>query len=82
MVNVIFDPVFEKRVKKIKDTRLKEKVKKQVAKIIEQPSIGKPMRYGRKDTRELHTPPFRPSYHYDEEKQLVIFLDLYHKDEQ
>lgn len=80
MVDVIFDPYFEKNFKKIKDSALKEKIIKQIAKIKETPDIGKPMRYARKGTRELYVPPFRLSYQI--EGTTVLILDLYHKDEQ
>ncbi|MCH8328823.1 MAG: type II toxin-antitoxin system RelE/ParE family toxin, partial [Nanoarchaeota archaeon] len=60
----------------------KEKIKKQIAKIIESPEIGKPMRYSRKGTRELHIQPFRISYAYMKDKNKIIFLDIYPKDEQ
>ena len=73
---------FLKKIEKIKDGGLKEKVKKQVAKIIEFPEIGKPMMYSRKGTRELYIKPFRLSYAYLKEDNKIIFLDLYHKDEQ
>ena len=80
MVNVVYDPLFEKKVRKIKDTLLKEKVKKHIIKIINSPETGKPMRFSRKGTREVYIKPFRLSYLYEEDK--IIFLDLYHKDEQ
>jgi len=82
MVKVLFDSVFEKQVKKIKDAALKTKIKKQIGKLIENPELGKPMRYSRKGTREVYVPPFRLSYHYDKKKQQLTFLDLYHKDQQ
>ncbi|MFH1591595.1 MAG: hypothetical protein ABIC95_06755 [archaeon] len=56
MVNVEFNPSFAKTIKKISDGALKERVKKQVAKIVERPEIGKPMRYARKGTREVYIP--------------------------
>lgn len=77
---ILFEASFQKTIEKIKDTILKEKVKKQIQKIIENPEIGKPMRYARKGTRELYIPPFRLSYACYENK--IIFLDLYHKDKQ
>ena len=80
MVNVEFDSFFEKKVKKIKDSSLKEKVKKQIAKIIQEPEIGKPMRFSQKGTREVYIKPFRLSYFYH--KNTIVFLELYHKDEQ
>jgi len=82
MVEVEFDDHFEKAFSKIKDPALKEKIFKQLTKIRENPEIGKPMMYSRKGTRELYTSPFRLSYAYLKEQDLVIILDLYHKDEQ
>ncbi|MBI4919537.1 type II toxin-antitoxin system RelE/ParE family toxin [archaeon] len=80
MVEVIFDPYFEKKFSKIKDSATKEKVVKQIEKIRDNPEIGKPMRYSRKGTRELYIPPYRLSYKC--EGEIVYLLDLYHKDEQ
>jgi mRNA-degrading endonuclease RelE of RelBE toxin-antitoxin system len=82
MVTTEFGPHFEKGFKKIKDQALKDKVKKQLKKIIDNPEIGKPMRYERKGTRESYVPPFRLSYAYLEKEDKIIFLYLYHKDEQ
>ena len=67
---------------KIKNQADKEKVKKQITKIIANPEIGKPMRYARKGTREVYTGSFRLSYAYIPEENKLVFLDLYHKDEQ
>ncbi len=82
MTDVKFDGIFEKAYKKIKDEALKLRVKKQIAKIIESHEIGKPMRHDRKGTREVYIAPFRLSYAYIKEEDKIIFLDLYHKDEQ
>lgn len=80
MVEVIFDPLFKKDFKKIKDKFLKDKVIKQISKIKDNPEIGKPMRYDRKGTRELYISPLRLSYKV--EGDIVYILALYHKDEQ
>lgn len=82
MVKVEYDTRFKKRVQKIKDELVKKRVKKQIAKIVNDPEVGKPMRYTRKGTRELHIPPHRLSYLYLEEDDVVVLIDLYHKDEQ
>lgn len=82
MVNVAYNVLFEKRVKKIRDARTKEQVKQQVIRIVNNPEVGKPMRYSRKNAREIYIPPFRLSYQYDAEQDLIIFLDLYHKNKQ
>jgi mRNA-degrading endonuclease RelE of RelBE toxin-antitoxin system len=82
MVTVAYDPRFESIVSKIKNEGLKERIKKQIRKIIADPEAGKPMRYIRKDTREVRIPPFRLSYAYLKNEDKIILLDLYHKDEQ
>ena len=82
MVSVEFSSSFEKRIKKIKNKSLKSQLKKQIIKIIDNPKIGKPMKYGRKSTRETYVPPLRLSYTYLTEENKIIFLELYHKDEQ
>ena len=82
MVKSVFHPEFQKIFSKIKDSSLKEKIIKQFAKIRENPELGKPMQYNRKGTREVYVPPFRLSYTYIPEQDKIIFLDLYHKDEQ
>ena len=82
MVIVEFHPQFQKIFSKIKDNSLKEKIIKQFSKIRENPEIGKPMRNVRKGTREIYIAPFRLSYAYVKSEDKIIFLDLYHKDEQ
>jgi mRNA-degrading endonuclease RelE of RelBE toxin-antitoxin system len=82
MLTIEYKDEFLKRISKIKDACSKEKVKKQVQKIVADPEIGKPMRFSRKGTRELYIPPFRLAYAYLPEEKKLIFLDIYHKDEQ
>ena len=73
---------FLKKMSKIKHQAIKEQIKKQVEKIIENPEIGKPMMYSRKGTRELYVKPYRLAYAYFQEEEKIVFIDLYHKDEQ
>ncbi len=73
---------FVKTIKKIKDNLIKQKIEKQINKIIQDPETGKPMMYSRKGTREIYIPPFRLSYNYIKEEDKIIFLELYHKDKQ
>lgn len=82
MVEIRFDKKFISIFSKIKDNSLKEKITKQIKKISENTEIGKPMRYNRKGTRELYVKPFRLSYSYTKDNNVVYILDLYHKDEQ
>ena len=79
--NVKFDKVFDKKFDKLEKS-MKIKVLKQVNKIVENPEIGKPMRYERTHTRELYIKPFRISYSWDSGLLVILFLDIYHKDNQ
>jgi mRNA-degrading endonuclease RelE of RelBE toxin-antitoxin system len=82
MVIVDFTDDFEKSVKKIRDASLLERTKKHIKKIVDNPETGKPMRYARKGTREVYVPPFRISYAYFKEQDRILFINIYHKDEQ
>ncbi len=82
MVTVAYEDSFEKSIRKLKDSLLKEKIKKQIRKIIQSPEIGKPMKFSRKGTREIYVSPFRLAYTYSKNADKIVFCDLYHKDEQ
>ena len=82
MLTVEYTDDLLKTIRKIKNNSVKEKIKKHIAKIIEYPEIGKPMRYARKGTRELYIGSYRLAYTYFKEEKKIILLDLYHKDEQ
>jgi len=79
MLIIDYKDTFLKKISRIKDKNLKEKVKKQIKKIIENPLLGKPMRFSRKGTRELYVKPFRLGYAYVEKENKLISLDIYHK---
>ena len=82
MLKTYYEPDFLEKIRKIKNNLLKEKVKKQIRKIISNPEVGKPMRYERKQTREVYIKPYRLSYIYIKAEQKIVFLDFYHKDKQ
>tara|TARA_Y100000310_G_scaffold305653_1_gene346048 strand:+ start:679 stop:927 length:249 start_codon:yes stop_codon:yes gene_type:complete len=82
MVKSFFGENFQKKFSKIKNKSLKDKIIKQFEKIGNNPEIGKPMRNVRKGTREVYISSYRLSYAYIKEEDKIIFLDLYHKDEQ
>jgi len=82
MVTYEYDKHFQKQFKKIKNSSFKSKILKQIEKIMENPTIGKPMRYEKKGTREVYIAPFRLVYAFLEKEEKLIFLDIYHKDEQ
>ena len=82
MVNVIFDKKFKELFSKIKEPILKTKIIKQIEKIKTNPEVGKPMRNVRKGTRELYVKPFRLSYEYFKDRNVIYVLGFYHKDGQ
>ncbi|MEA1894110.1 MAG: hypothetical protein U9N36_02705 [Euryarchaeota archaeon] len=82
MLEIKHKPNFLKKIHRIKNVSVNERVKNQIKKILENPEIGKPMRYVRKVTRELYIGSFRLSYAYLKDEDKIIFLDRYHKDEQ
>jgi len=82
MVKIDYKPTFKHFFDKIKDKLLKEKIIKQIQKIILNPEVGKPMRNIRRGTRELYINPFRLSYAYLPNENKIIILELYHKKKQ
>jgi mRNA-degrading endonuclease RelE of RelBE toxin-antitoxin system len=82
MLRAIYDSAFLKKFSKIRDILIRDRIIKQIEKIRSNPEVGKPMRNVRKGTRELKIPPFRLSYAYHTDIELVEILDFYHKDEQ
>jgi len=82
MVEVEFTKEFRLIFSKIKDSLLREKIKKQLRKVKENPEVEKPMGNVRRGTRELSIKPFRLAYSYLKDVDKIILLDLYHKDKQ
>lgn len=82
MVVAVFHPTFKRLFSKIKDMSVKKKLIKQFQKIRDNPEIGKPMKYGRKGTREVYVASYRLSYMFVKEEDKIILLDVYHKDDQ
>ena len=82
MLTIEYSDNILKTINKIKNNVIKEQVKKQIKKILENPEIGKPMRYARKGARELYIGSFRLAYVYLKNEHKIILLDLYHKNKQ
>jgi mRNA-degrading endonuclease RelE of RelBE toxin-antitoxin system len=82
MLEVDYKKGFLKAISKIRNQADKIRIKKQIEKILEFPNTGKPMKYGRKGTREVYVSPYRLAYSYNLTENKIIFLDIYHKDEQ
>ena len=81
MVKVDYDTYFKKVFDRL-DKSIRIRVEKALIKIINNPEIGKPMRFARKGTREVYVSPFRLSYAYIPQENKILILELYHKDGQ
>ena len=51
-ISLRFSNEFKNKLDKIKDNNTKIKIYKQILKIVENPLIGKPLKYSRKGSRE------------------------------
>ena len=71
VIKVIRTDKFERDVKSIKDNLVKEKIKKQIIKILENPETGKPLKYDLHGERSIYIKPFRLIYAFKDE---VLFL--------
>jgi addiction module RelE/StbE family toxin len=70
---------FEKEFKKIKDKELKERLKKQIVKITENPDFGKPLKYDLKGEWTIYVKPYRLIYKVEGDK--LILLRFEHRKE-
>lgn len=76
--NIVFTSAFERSIRKLKDVAVKERIKKQIAEIIERPEIGKPLRFEKKGERSVWLPPFRIIYAL--QGDTIYFLDFDKRD--
>ena len=59
---IIWTQKFEDEFKKVKDTAIKERIKKQIEKIIKNPEVGKSLRFGLKGERTVYIKSYRLIY--------------------
>ena len=59
---IIYTQKFESDVKRVKDRLTRERLEKQLRRIVENPEIGKPPRYGLKFERTVRVNPYRLIY--------------------
>ncbi|QRF76482.1 addiction module toxin component, YafQ family [Thermoplasmatales archaeon] len=76
---IVYTSKFEHDVKKVKDKSFKEKIQKQIIKILENPEIGKPLRYALKGERTVRVSPYRIIYAVQRNK--LILLRFEHRKE-
>ncbi|MBL7206128.1 MAG: type II toxin-antitoxin system RelE/ParE family toxin [Candidatus Aenigmarchaeota archaeon] len=63
---------FEKNLKSLKDSEMLRRIKKQIEKIIENPNIGKPLRYGLRGERTVYVKPYRLIYSVRDYKLFLL----------
>lgn len=76
-MEIIRSDEFIKQTKKIRDKMLKERIFKQISKIIENPTVGDLLSH-EKGVRKIYIPPFRLLYAYRDNK--IYLLDFDHRD--
>ncbi|MFH0874475.1 MAG: hypothetical protein V1859_00930 [archaeon] len=81
-ISLKFSLEFDKQLKKIADNNTKIKIYKHILKIIENPDVGKFMRYSRKGEQENYLDSFRLYYKYYKDEKILRFIEFSHKDEQ
>ena len=79
ITNITFSEGFEKSFKKLKNKTLKEKIIKQINKIIDTPSAGKPLKHDLKGERTLYVKPYRLIYAV--KKNEIFLLRFLHRDD-
>lgn len=62
MVEIIWTDTFKDEVQKIRDNSVKERVRKQIAKLVDNPEVGKPLRFDSKGERTIYIKPYRLIY--------------------
>lgn len=63
---------FDAEVKKLKDGLFKERIKKQIARIVNSPNVGKPLRFGLKGERTVYIKPYRLIYSVNNDKIYLL----------
>lgn len=74
-MEIIFSDDFRKEFKKIKDKNTRLKIIKQLKKLCEQPTAGKPLKYELKNHRSVKIPPYRIIYRLEKEKIIINCFD-------
>jgi addiction module RelE/StbE family toxin len=77
--SIIYTEKFERDVRRIRDSLVKERVSKQIEKIVENPEVGKPLRYGLKGEWTVRVRPYRIIYAFQDDK--LILLRFEHRKE-
>ena len=76
-MKVIYTAEFKRDVRKVKDNKIRDRIKKIVQKIRDNPEVGKPLRYDLFGLRSIQIPPFRILYEIRED--LIILHKFEHR---
>jgi len=79
MVTIIRERKFEKAFKRVKDSKLKERIVKKIEKIIKNPECGLFLNY-RECERKIYIPPFRLIYSHDKSKNEIYLINFGKRD--
>ena len=77
--SIIYTEKFEREVRKVRDSFVKERLEKQIRKIAEEPTSGKPLRYGLKGEWTVRIKPNKLIHAVQEDK--LILLRFEHRKE-
>ena len=77
-MHIVYTHEFRRGIKKVRDKAMQGKVKKIVQKIIDNPEVGKPLRYELEGLRSVRVPPFRILYEHTGD--CIIFHTFEHRD--
>lgn len=56
---IVYTEKFERDVRRVRDGLLRERLEKQIRKVVEDPELGKPLRYGLKGEWTVRVKPYR-----------------------
>jgi len=70
--NIVYTNKFERDVKKISDNAIKERLTKQIRKIVEDHESGKPLNYGLKGEWTIRIKPYLLIYSVQEERLILL----------
>ena len=76
---MVYASKFEHEVKKVTDKKIRERLDKNIKRIIENPEIGKPLRYALRGERTIRISPFRIIYAINGNS--IILLRFEHRGE-
>ena len=69
---IVYTEKFERDVRKVRDSLLKEKLGRQIRKIGENPDFGKPLRFGLKGEWTIRVAPYRLIYAVQGDRLILL----------